>query len=89
MQIICDNQHEYDKLMEASRYLHNYTVWVKHKKNSTKVEFQDGQKFKIKAKDIEAFGLDLSIDMVNFLAHLSNSEGIVEIADDIDPNREI
>lgn len=29
MKIICENQEEYDNLMEASKYLHDFTVWEK------------------------------------------------------------
>lgn len=79
IRIICDTQEEKDKLMEASKYLHDYNVGIKHKKKSTKVWFHDGDKWKLKNRDgLVGFGLDLSIDMVNFLAHLYNS-GVVTV----------
>ena len=80
MRIICENQKEYDELMEASKYIHDFTVWVKHKEKSTKVSFRDGSKYKIKTEG--NWCLDFEIEMINFLAHLYNSEGVVEIVMD-------
>jgi hypothetical protein len=35
MKIICDSQEEYDKLMVASRYLHDFSI------NETELEFEE------------------------------------------------
>jgi hypothetical protein len=80
MKIICESKDEYDKLMEASKYIHDYMVWVKHSKKKAKVSFAEDIHEEIKVSNDEiCFGLDMDIEMVNTIAHLYNSEGIVEI----------
>jgi hypothetical protein len=38
MKIICDSQEEYDNLMTASKYLHDFVVW---KKDNKKKRYQE------------------------------------------------
>jgi hypothetical protein len=45
MKIICENQSEYQELMETSKYLHDFTVWVKNKSGKTRIEV-DNEKIK-------------------------------------------
>jgi hypothetical protein len=69
MKIICENEKEYQELMEASKYLHDFSVWVKNKEGKTKVSVTGG-KYKLKEKEEIAFGLNNEIPIVNFLQHL-------------------
>lgn len=80
MKIICESQEEYDKLMEASRYLHDFRVWVEtFGEGKTYVEFVNEE------REIELplsgmlIDLDRNIEMVDTLSHLHVSKNLVSI----------
>jgi len=38
MKIICDNQEEYDKVVKACKYIHDYSVFISGVSKKTKIE---------------------------------------------------
>ncbi len=60
MKIICESLEEYDKLMAASRYLHDFEL--------SPEDFDDAD------DDVVSLRLNLDLPMVGFLAHLYLTE---------------
>lgn len=81
MKIICENEKEYQELMETSKYIHDFAVWVKNKEGKTKVTVTGG-KHKLKEKEEVAFCLNSDIPLINFFMHLyreeRNEDGVPE-----------
>lgn len=71
MKIICNNQEEYDQLMELSERLHWFYIEVKGGRKPITVIYEDGVVGRVKHKisTTTAFELPYS-DILNFLRHL-------------------
>ena len=79
MKIICESQEEYDNLMKASKYLHDYYVYIKKPSKKTKIKDIDidGNTVNYRPHQGESFvwlGLDNDFQMINYLQHLYLSE---------------
>jgi len=90
MKIIVKNKKEKDQLIQLSRYLHNFRVYMSEDGKFTKIlienlyngKFPDKIKYK-KIKKGELWFLDNDLPLMNYLMHLYSTPEEIEISNEI------